>query len=553
MLGRRGLLTSAIGPMVLGLGLAGAPSGEASAAAARKKSQVQSVVADTSRGRVRGILADGIRVFKGIPYAASTEGVARFREPRPAVAWKGIRDALSLGPICPQDIPPRPSYAASWAPTPGAADTPMNEDCLVLNIWTPALRDHHKRPVMVWIDGGGFATGSGGNPVFDGTNLARKGDTVVVTLNHRLNVFGHLFLAKIGGTEFAESGNLGILDIVAALRWLHNNIAEFGGDPANVTLFGQGGGGAKIGTLMAMPQTRGLYHRAIVQSGSHLDGLTPDEANAHTLAFLKAVEVPVNDLPRLQRLSSEQILAALRKMARGAGMAPNFAPVVDGRFLPKPPWTPDGPASSAAIPMMIGTTKTETTASIGANDPGAFALDEAGLRKKLAGWIQPNEIERVAAGYRRLFPAASPSDLFFAITSARRVRQQAWAQAERKAAQNGAPVWLYELDWQTPVDGGKWKSPHGLDLAFVFDNAAKSESMVGKGEEQRALAEQMSACWLAFARTGNPNNKTVPQWPAFRAPERATMVFDAKSRVANDFRGDERQLLASLPMFRVTQ
>ena len=543
MLGRRSL----IGPASLGLAAAMSWPGQAFAAP-RKKPEVQSVIADTSRGRVRGVNTDGIRTFKGIPYGAATDGANRFREPRLAVSWKGVRDAVALGPICPQETRPRPSYAASWA-----VDTAMNEDCLVLNVWTPALRDRRKRPVMVWIHGGGFATGSGGNPVYDGANLARKGDVVVVTLNHRLNIFGHLYLAKLGGAEYAESGNLGILDLVAALRWIHNNIAEFGGDPANVTLFGQSGGGAKISTLMAMPQTRGLYHRAIVQSGSHLDGLTPDEANAHTLAFLKVLEVPVNDLARLQRLSTDQLLAALRKLMRGSGTPPNFSPVVDGRFLPKPPWTPDGPASSAAIPMLIGTTKTETTALIGANDPSVFALDEADLHKRLAAWVQPNEIERVVAGYRKLAPAASPSDLFFAITSARRVRQQAWAQAERKAAQNAAPVWLYELDWQTPVEGGKWKSPHSLDLAFVFDNVAKSESMAGKGVEQRALAEQMSACWLAFARSGNPNNKTVPQWPAFRVPERATMVFDAKSRVVADFRGDERQLLASLPIFRVSR
>ncbi|MSP00319.1 MAG: carboxylesterase/lipase family protein [Acetobacteraceae bacterium] len=517
-------------------------------AAPRKKTEVQSVIAETSRGRVRGTNIGGIRTFKGIPYGAATDGPNRFREPRPAVPWKGIKDTVAYGPMCPQEIHPRPSYAASWA-----VELAMSEDCLILNIWTPALRDHHKRPVMVWIHGGGFSVGSGGSPVCDGTNLARKGDAVIVTLNHRLNIFGHLYLAKLGGTEYAESGNLGILDLVAALRWIHTNIAEFGGDPSNVTIFGQSGGGAKISTLMAMPQTRGLFQRAIVQSGSHLDGLAPEEANAHAIAFLKAVEVPVTDLPRLQRLSFEQLLTGVRKIAAGPGPRPNFSPVVDGRFLPKAPWIPDGPASSASIPMLIGSTKTETTALIGAGDPSTFVLDDASLRKKLGAWLPANDIERVIAGYRKQAPAASPPDLFFAITSARRVRQQAWFQAERKATQNAAPVWLYELDWQTPVDGGKWQSPQGLDLAFVFDNVAKSESMVGKGDEQRALAEQMSAAWLAFARTGNPNNKTLPPWPPFRAAERATMVFDVKSRVVNDFRGDERQLLAQVPMYRISR
>jgi para-nitrobenzyl esterase len=535
--GRRSLLGLA------GLGLAGPTF-----AVPPKKPDVQNAIAETSRGRVRGVVNEGIRTFKGIPYGAPTDGPNRFLEAKPAVPWTGIRDTLAYGSMCPQEINPRPSFAASWVVEPS-----MSEDCLVLNIWTPALRDHHKRPVMVWFHGGGFSTGSGANPVYDGTNLAKKGDVVVVTLNHRLNVFGHLYLARLGGTEFAESGNLGILDLVAALRWIHTNIAEFGGDPANVTIFGQSGGGAKVSTLMAMPQTRGLFHRAIVQSGSHLDGLTPDEANASALTFLKAVDVPANDLSRLQKLPFEQLLAGLRKVMREPGGRPNFSPVVDGKFLPRAPWIPDGPANSASVPMLIGTTKTETTALIGGGDPTVFALDDAGLRKRLSAWIPASDIERVIAGYRKSEPETTPSEVFFAITTARRVRQQAWIQAEHKAAQNAAPVWLYELDWRTPVDGGKWGSPHSLDLAFVFDNVAKSESVVGGGDQPRALAEQMSSAWLAFAKTGNPNNKTSPQWAQFRAPERTTMVFDVKSRTVNDFRGDERRLLTSLPTYRVSR
>jgi carboxylesterase type B len=238
--------------------------------------------------------------------------------------------------MCPQEIRPRPSYAASWA-----VDQAMSEDCLILNVWTPALRDHHKRPVMVWFHGGGFSTGSGSNPVYDGTNLARKGDVVVVTVNHRLNIFGHLYLARVGGTEFAESGNLGVLDLIAALRWIHVNIAEFGGDPANVTIFGQSGGGAKVSVLMAMPPTRGLFHRAIVQSGSRLDGLTSDEANANTLAFLKAADIPPADLARLQKMTLAQLMAALRKAMRAPGTPLDFSPVVDGKFLERAPWIPD--------------------------------------------------------------------------------------------------------------------------------------------------------------------------------------------------------------------
>ena len=234
---------------------------------------------------------------------------------------------------------------------------------------------------------------------------------------------------------------------------------------------------------------------------------------------------PCRSVASLQKLTYEQLLAALAKLARGPGGMPAFSPVIDGKFLSRAPWQPDAPANSANVPMMIGTTMTETTALIGVGDPSGFSLDDAGLRKKLSTWLPPNEIDRVIAGYRKFEPEASPSDLFFAVTTARRVRQQAWIQAERKAAQNAASVWLYELDWPTQVDGGKWRSPHSLDLAFMFDNVDKSESMVGHGDEQRALAQQMSAAWLAFARTGNPNNKLSPQWPAFRVPERMTSRY----------------------------
>ena len=540
MLGRRGLIGA------VGLTAAAPVLVPPAQAAPRKKPEVQLAVAETNRGRVRGVINDGIRTFKGIPYAASTEGLNRFREARLAAPWSGIRDATAFGAMCPQDAPAPMPLTASWT-----SDAAVSEDCLTLNVWTPALRDYHKRPVMVWLHGGGFATGSSSLSVTDGTRLARKGDVVVVSVNHRLNVFGHLFLTRLGGAEFAESGNAGVLDLVAALRWIHTNIAEFGGDPANVTLFGQGGGGAKVSTLMAMPQTRGLFHRAIVQSGSRLDGLTADEAHASALLFLKAADVPPNDLPRLQKLPYDMVLNAYRKAMRAPGPRPVFGPVVDGRFLPKSPWSPDGPPASAAVPMLIGTTRTETTSLIGGQDPAAFSLDEAGLRKRLAEWVPAADIDRTIAGFRRLTPGASASDLFFAITTARRVRQQAWSQAERKAAQNSGSVWLYELDWQTPVDGGKWKSPHMLDVPLVFDMVAGSTAMTGPDGDAQTVADQMSAAWLAFARTGNPNTKAIPTWPPFRVPERATMVFAVQPRVANGFHDDERAVLGAMPAYRV--
>jgi para-nitrobenzyl esterase len=544
--GRRGLLGLATAGFA-----GGAWSGRSLAAArpgTKKPAPPPSIVVETHRGKVRGGLDGNIKVFKGIPYGTATDGLNRFRPPRLAKPWTGVRDALAYGPMCPQLHEPRGSYTASWT-----YDTEASEDCLTLNVWTPALHDQRRRPVMVWLHGGGFSAGSGSRNVFEGTRLCERGDVVVVTLNHRLNVFGFLYLAKLGGADYAESGNAGMLDIIAALHWVHDNIEAFGGDPENVTIFGQSGGAAKVSVLMGMPQARGLFHKAIVQSGSQLDGLTPDEATRNALAFLAAVDVKPNEMSRLAKLPTDALLAGLTKVMRAPGPKPSFSPVVDGIVLPRAPWLPDGPSVSAAVPMIIGSTRTETTALLGVGHPAYFALDAASLPNALASWLPERDIPHVIAGFRQAMPAASASDLFFAITTDRRVRQQAWAQAERKAAQGAAPVWLYELDWATKVDGGKWGSPHALDLAFVFDNVGKSQAMVGSGPDPQPLADQMSTAWIAFARTGNPNTAAVPNWPPFSPATRATMVFDTTPRVENDFRGNERTLLASLPLYRVNR
>ena len=493
-------------------------------------------VATTAHGRIRGADDGGIKIFKDVPYAIAR----RFEAPVGPKPWADIRDALAFGPMCPQSRGPLGSLFASWT-----FDKDMSEDCQALNVWTPGLRDNGRRPVMVWLHGGDFTSLSGSRNVFDGTRLCHKGDIVVVTLNHRLNVFGYLQLAQLA-PEFPDAGNVGMLDIVAALKWVKDNIAEFGGDPANITIFGQSGGGGKVSTLMAMPTARGLFHKAIVQSGSYyLKAMSAEEGTGLAVALLAALDMKPGDAAALATLTPDRLVEGLVKAMRGPAKA-NYRPVVDGRNLPAGPWAPEGPALSADIPMIIGTTATEMTLLTGAREPDTFKLDEAGLRKRLAAWFAGGDIDTVIATFRATRPNATPSDLFFAIATDKAMREGAWQQAERKARQEAAPVWLYELDWITPVDGAKWGSPHSLDLAMVFDNVALSASMVGTGPEAQAVADQMSAAWLAFARAGNPNNPRIPNWRSYRPADRATMVFDVQSRVVSDFRGDERTLLASL-------
>jgi para-nitrobenzyl esterase len=358
-----------------------------------------------------------------------------------------------------------------------------------------------------------------------------------------------MYLAEVA-PQLDAAANPGMLDLVAALRWVRDNIAEFGGDPGNVTIFGQSGGGGKVSTIMAMPDAAGLFHRAIVQSGSyarnaHLQAISPEEATRHGRTLLAALEIPPGEASRLATLPVDALIAGTARVARGPDRA-IWRPVVDGKVLPGGPWWPEAPSVSEQVPLMIGTTATEMTMLIGTSDAATFTLDEDGLRKRLAAWLRPEDADRLIAAFRATRPEASPSDLFFAITTAGSFRKGAWTQAGMKAAQNAAPVYLYELDWETQVDSGKWHSPHSLELALVFDNVAKSASMVGTGPEPQRVADQMSSAWLAFARTGNPATPAQP-WPPWRANSGATMVFNTESRVVNGFRDDERTLLASLP------
>jgi para-nitrobenzyl esterase len=494
-------------------------------------------VATTAYGKLRGAQQDGVVVFKGIPYGASTTGKNRFMPPQPPAAWEGVRDALTPGDQCSQTPPPATAAYASWSREVG-----QSEDCLVLNVWTPEL-DEGRRPVLVWFHGGGFAVGDGSSPAYDGVRLAKRGDVVLVTLNHRLNLFGYIYLAGLGGAaaeKFADSGNAGQLDLVAALKWVHENIAEFGGDPTNVTIFGQSGGGAKVTHTLTMPAAQGLFGKAIVQSGAGLEGRTPEAATAMTKQLLEVLKLSAADVDRLQELPVKDLLDAQQIMTNGMPTV-GFAPVVDGRSLPRHPFIPDAPPTAADVPIMVGYTKDETTVLF--PTPDLFTLDWKELKEKLTPQMKGKNVDAVIAGMRKLRPNATPTDIYFTVTT-EIMGDRSYTLASRKAAQGKAPVWIYRLEWETPVEGGKLKAPHALDLPLMFDTVATSPSLIGEGAaDAQKVADTMSEFWISFARDGDPNGTGLPQWPAYDDQKKPTMIFNVQSGVKDDPVGDIRALI----------
>ncbi len=367
-------------------------------------------VVDTTSGKLKGTQDGGVLVFRGVPYGAPTGGRARFLPPSPAEPWAGVRDATNFGPISPQQGAVA-DQALGDVNTIGALPRlPLGEDCLVLNVWTPDVADG-RRPVMVWLHGRGYAAGAGSETWYNGADLARRGDVVVITINHRLNVFGYLNLADIGGPEFAGSGVAGMLDVVLALQWVRDNIDRFGGDPANVTIFGESGGGSKVSTLLAMPSAEGLFQRAIIQSGPGLRGIEPKTATEFAERLLAHLGIGRTELHRLQDLPHEQLTAGLATMPGGAGMGivMGVAPVVDGTFLPRHPFHPDAPPTALNVPVMIGTNKDEAALFL-ARDSRRRRLEDAELPARLQPLLgdRTDEKQRLAGGDpRRLSPDAA--------------------------------------------------------------------------------------------------------------------------------------------------
>ena len=510
---------------------------------------VPSDIVRSSNGAVRGLIEDnGVAVFKGIRYGASPTEGRRFLPPTRPEAWYEVADATNFGAPAMQFYA-RTSVASDLGLQLATIFTTRsdmkidNEDCLFLNVWTPDT-DDKKRPVMVWLHGGGYAYGSGAWPVYDGARLANKGDVVVVTVNHRLNVFGYLHLPEVAGEAYAHSGNAGMLDIVLALEWVRDNALAFGGDPKNVTIMGESGGGSKVSHLLAMPSAAGLFHRAIIQSGPGLTGIPAQAATKAANSILAELGIDKNNLVLLQQLPAQKILDAVQSATAKAGggfAGLRLAPVVDGDVLPRDPFTPTAPEISRDVPILIGWNKDEMTIfNTSAPWFGSLTDDQLAGRVKM---VVGDKTHALLAVYRDMYPHYSPSYTFNAIVGDYRMFNGSVTLAERKAAQNAAPVYQYYLTWETPVANGVLKSPHTLDIPFMFNNVDLAAALTGDSAEARSLEHQMSSSWIAFARSGNPNNKAVPNWPAYDTNRRAAMVFNVEAHVVNDPLADVRRIL----------
>ncbi len=524
-----------LGALGVSVGLAAcqAKSSEAAAKTSAATPLPENPLLQTKYGAVRGITSGDTAIFKGVRYGADT-AKTRFAKPSEPQKWDGERPALGYGAACPQR----------------GSITPQSEDCLFLNIWTPGLSDGGNRPIMVYFHGGAYAAGSGSDALYDGTHLSVQGDVVVVTLNHRLNAFGYLSLGLLN-PDFPDSGNAGMWDLILALKWVQDHAKNIGGDPNRIMVFGQSGGGAKIATLMAAPEAKGLFHAAATMSGQQVTASGPLNAKARALTFLGGLGVAPDDTEGLKQVSAEKLVEALAQPdpinpARGL----YFGPVLDDRLLTRHPFWPEAPAQSAAIPMILGNTRDETRTLIGRREPDSFTLTweqvPAWLERHLRCDINPHT---VLAQYRALYPDASPSDVFFMAATAGRSWRGQVEESDARARQ-GAPTWVYQMDLPSPMDGGKWGAPHTIDIAHAFNNPGAEGSMTGTSETAKRVASELSQAFIALARNGDPNHAGLSNWPQHHLPNRETMVFGQTTTLKNDPRKGEREIFAKVPFIQ---
>jgi para-nitrobenzyl esterase len=487
------------------------------------------LVASTPSGKLRGgwLPDPGVLVFRGVRYGESPAGAARWKPPVPVKPWEGVADATAFGAICPQS-----GKVGSY--TRERRKLPQSEDCLFLNVWTPALAG--RRPVLVWLHGRGFAQGGGSEPLYDGAALAARGDVVVVTINHRLNVFGYAHLEELAGPEYAGSGVAGMLDAELALRWVRDSIAAFGGDPGCVTIFGESGGGVKVSTLLAMPSAQGLFHRAVIQSGPGIRAVSARRGTANARALVSALGLAhVSDLV--------QVPADTLRAAAEA-LTPQWAPVVDGVHLPVHPFEPEPAPTALGIPILIGTCRDESALFL-AGDPRRGALSEEDLARRTDPLLG-DQRDAVIAAFRASRPEATPWDLFVAISS-HRFHHGSVLLAERQSAATRTPVWMYSFEF---AGTGRLGPAHGLEIDYVFANASAGRP----GDARVAQVEtDMSQAWIAFARTGDPNHAAIPTWAPYTSEHRATLIFDAPSRVVVDPRRAEREAYARVDLRRTRE
>ena len=488
-------------------------------------------VVSTDSGKLQGFIQNGIYTYRGVPYAKAE----RFMMPEKFDAWDGIRPALTYGETC--LIPPMSGVANDELFNPHRY-LPQSEHCQFLNIWTPGIQDNKKRPVMVWLHGGGFTNGSSIEQVaYDGENLSKKGDVVEVSLNHRLNILGYLDLSAYSD-KYKYSGNVGMADIVASLEWIKTNITEFGGDPDNVTVFGQSGGGSKVRILMGTPAAKGLIHKGIVQSGAGFNSTVEQNISRRVAELtLQNLGLKPKQVDELQTVPYLQLLEAGNKAlqqlrAEDRTIRARWAPIRDGDYVPIHPDGPEFTPQAKNIPVMIGTVLNEFT-TIHRSAPAKLQADNKNAWSKetaSAKLIEQHgdKADAIAKAFLKAYPNKKYADAYFVDT---RGRQGTIRNARLKADQEGAPVYTYVFTYESPVMDGIGMAWHCAEIPYIFNNVDMTATATGGGKVAHTLSDQMSQAWINFARHGNPNHSGLPEWPAFTTEGGATMIFDSTCEV----------------------